>query len=46
MMEGDGDGFGTQEEIKVVTERGEEKLGTWGNTVGVEETKRIWHKRR
>ena len=37
MMEGDGDGTSTQEEIKVVTERGEEKLGTWGNTIGVGE---------
>ena len=36
-MEADGDGTGTQEEIRVVTERGEEKLGTWGNTVGVDE---------
>ena len=36
-MEGDGDGSGTQEDIRIVTERGEEVLGKWGNTVGTDE---------
>ena len=40
-MEGDGDGTGTQEEIRVITERGEEKLGKWGNTVGTDEREKV-----
>ena len=36
-MEGDGDGSATQEDIRIVTERGEEVLGSWGNTVVTDE---------
>ena len=41
MMEGDGDGSGTQEDIRIVTERGEEVIGTWGNTVGTYERREV-----
>ena len=39
-MEGGGNGAGIisqEEEVAVVTERGEEKLGVWGNTIGAAE---------